>query len=275
MSPHIAAQVRNVIEGRSAMGGRGPGPMSFPRDPAALDTAVHYASIFVMRCAAHDDRTRTIFIRKLAAYITRNRIFKISPQLLVGTIWFANNPAAILTPMSFSSALRRNRQDFQRASANRKRQRISETRAAMTVPEPPCPVLLAEGDYQLIQLVHPMHLLRAGCEADNCLAVGMGSELLPNPHYWQMIMNSEAQIFAISKVPSLCAVFQIRGSALREWEYIRPPVDLFPFVVKCIAALEARLGPIRDELAHIIVDGETILPAGNSAAQTRGPHDGT
>lgn len=272
MNPDIRTQVSNVIAGRSAMGAPGLGRMNFPRDPGASATVRHYTSTFVTYCPAQDDRTRTVFIRKLAGYMIRSAIFENNPLLFIGTCWFARYPAAVLSPMAFSSAVRRSQQELERATADRKRIVRDQLHAAMAVPEPPCPVLLADGDYQLIQFVHPMHLLRAGREADNCLAAHIGNALLPNPRYWQLVEQGEALLFAISKGAALCAIFEIKGDTLRQWEYIRPPSDLFPFVIKCTAALEARLGPIRDDPPIVIVDREIVFPTLKPTAPMRGPH---
>lgn len=259
MVADLDAQIRNVLAGRSAFGGPGFGRMSFPDESAKFAIVRHYLACFCAECNARDDQTRTVLIRKIAAYTARNPNFGDSDARLANAVaWFAEHPADVCSAMNVTGAARRRQEHVQRVLANRKRVARDHVRSAMAVPEPPCPVLFAESDYQLIQFVHPMHLLRAGRSAGNCLAVRVDRTEMPNPYYWMKIVEERARLFAISKGPALCAIFLVKNGGLREWEYVHTPADLLPFVRKSHAALESMLGPIRDELSFVIIDGDIV-----------------
>jgi hypothetical protein len=259
MLPDFDEQIRNVLSGRSAFGAPGFGQMPVSCGPQQMAIVRHYVTRFCAECTARDDRTRTVLIRKLVGYVVRTGCLGDNDMRLASAVmWFAAHPADVCSPMGITGAARRRQQQLQLARATHKRFAHDHVRSAMAVPEAPCPVLLADRDYSLLQLVHPMHLLRAGRGARNCLAVHLGDSELPNPHYWMKIVDEEARLYAISKGPALCAIFLVKDGALREWEYVHTPADLLPFVRKSHAALETMLGPVRDELSFIIIDGDIV-----------------
>ncbi|WP_414463381.1 hypothetical protein [Hyphomicrobium sp. DY-1] len=259
MTPNLPEQVKNVLAGRTAMGERGYGPIGYPRDPAAMKVLLHWSRRFLAECAWQDDRTRTLFIRKLATYLIRHGYHDDDQiDFTNGTLWFATNPIDLLSKMSFNAAARRREQHLAVLAADHRRIQRDLLRSAMAVPEPPCPVLLQDGHFRLVQFVHPMHLLRAGTSADNCLIQLIAGEELPNPEYWMRIARGEANLFAITSNNSLCAVFSISNGAIREFEYVNPPADILAFLHMVNAELERRYGPIRDELTHVMIDGEMV-----------------
>jgi hypothetical protein len=261
MTPDLAAQVRNVLRGRSAYGFAGIGSMPFPHDPAALAALVKWTGNYISVAKGPDDLTRSRFIRKLAHFITRNGHDDAYQQVLLdGVIWFSDHPRAVTSKLSFAGAARL-RAEAVRAETNATDVIATKLmRAAMLVPEPPCPVLLEDGPFSLLQLVHPMHLMRAGRSANNCLWQMVKGGDIPNPRYWQAIAEDDLQVFAISMGIELCCLFAVREQAYTEWEYVALPAGLDAFVAECLAAMERLMGPLVDALSFVIVQGEIVTP---------------
>jgi hypothetical protein len=83
------------------------------------------------------------------------------------------------------------------------------------------------------------------------------------------VAHGTIKLFAITHDTRTCAILSLTGSAVRECEYVKPPADLLPFVVKAFAALECRYGPLQDELNYVMIDGEMI-----DAPRSEKTHDG-
>ncbi len=118
MRPDLTAQLQNVLSGQTAFGAEGLGPMSFPRDPAAFASLIHWTSQYLAQAAGPDDATRTAFIRKLVHYIIRNGYDDAFGQdLFNGVAWFAARPHLLRTKLGFAGAARL-RVEAQRTALN-------------------------------------------------------------------------------------------------------------------------------------------------------------
>lgn len=259
MSPDAARMVQNVLAGLTAGGGRADGrPVRFTKDVNARKILAARTKEFIDKVPCATDAQRTHFIRKLAAFVVRRGSHHwYHVDFREGVNWFSTHPDDLLTRLSFGGAVRLGIRALRETVNLQHRCRKEACEIAMHRPEPPCPVIFREGEWALLELIHPMHLVRAGRSADNCLAVAP-KRSQPNFHYWRNMADGSLRLFTISRGKRLACVFAVANQALNEWEFVWMPKGLEELLPRAYAALEAFLGPVEDELFEIICEGEPV-----------------
>lgn len=259
----ITTQVNNVLAGKTAFGEETERPMAFTDDASARTALYTWTRSFAFYSAQPDDARRTVFIRKLAHYISRNLPLDMNHMpLFHGTTWFVLHPLLLHSKMSFGRAAELRLQQLAYASGATKRQlrhaAEAATEEAMKMPEPEPLLLLRDCPFTLTELIHPKHVARAGVEGNNCLAYGLTRNRLAHPDYWQQIATGKLHIYAIRHEDALFAVISAAPTAWRQWQITddRLTTDV---AAKCIAAVEARLGPLDDQTL-IIHQGQWHAP---------------
>jgi hypothetical protein len=241
MTDNTREQIRNVLDGRTAMGAPGEGRIRFPRAPRAFLLLLSWTYTFLQHSPASDDATRTAFIRKLAHYLIRcGTQDENNTAFLDGVVWFLTNPEHIQSRMSFARAVRLRAQQLKR------------TIPAGIDTAPPYPVLFTGDGYTFVELIHPVHLIRIGLEAGNCLARHRGKTAYANPNYWRAMNGGPLHLYALSDTERLRCVFSAIPGKFGECEFIGPRPELDPIFRKCLEAVERQLGPFADNPASLL-----------------------